>query len=169
MGGMIAQHMYLRHPERVNALVIIGSVNVTFPYAKWEVWTLKLSLPTFNIWPYENLKGTVAKGITLKPDVQAYALATINRLTRDEFLHIWKAFTLAVDEKGVRGHHITVPFLLTHGDQDATGSIRKQAPKWAAYEPNAQYVVIPDAGHNANQDNPAFFNRILLDFLHQNL
>jgi len=26
-------------------------------------------------------------------------------------------------------------------------------------------VVIPLAGHNANQDNPEFFNRVLLDFL----
>lgn len=165
MGGMIGQHVYLHHPERVQALVNLGAVNITFPFARWEVLALKLSLPLFNLWPYEHFKRTVAKSTATKPDVQAYALATINQLTRDEFLNIWKAVTVAVDEKGVPGHHITCPFLLTHGDQDTTGSIRKQAPKWAAYEPNAEYVVIPDAGHNANQDNPTFFNRILLDFL----
>jgi 3-oxoadipate enol-lactonase len=165
MGGMIAQQVYLHHPERVQALVNLGAVNITFPYARWEIWALKLSLPLFNLWPFGHFKRTVAKSTSIKRDVQAYALAAINQLMRDEFLHIWKDVTMAVDEKGIPDHHITVPFLLTHGDQDTTGSIRRQAPKWAAYEPNAEYVVIPDAGHNANQDNPTFFNRVLLGFL----
>ena len=60
-----------------------------------------------------------------------------------------------------------MPLLLTHGDQDATGSIRRQAPWWAAYEPDVRYVVIPDASHNANQDNRAFFNETLRAFLQQ--
>jgi pimeloyl-ACP methyl ester carboxylesterase len=45
------------------------------------------------------------------------------------------------------------------------GNSRKQAPGWAAYEPDAQYVVIPNAGHHANQDNAPFFNALLLGFL----
>jgi 3-oxoadipate enol-lactonase len=165
MGGYIAQEVYRRYPERVAAMVIIGAVNITFAYSKAEVWTVKLSLPLLNVWPYGNFTRTVAKSISIKPDVQAYALATINQLSRAEFLTIWKAVTLVISEKGVPGHHINVPFLLTHGDYDGTGSIRKQAPTWAAYEPDVQYVVIPDAGHNANQDNPTFFNRALEEFL----
>ncbi len=62
-----------------------------------------------------------------------------------------------------------MPFLLTHGGHDGTGSIRKQAPTWAAYEPDVKYVVIPDAGHNANQDNPEFFNRALREFMKAHL
>ncbi|MBC8171693.1 MAG: alpha/beta hydrolase, partial [Anaerolineae bacterium] len=165
MGGYIAQQVYLKYPERVQAIVIIGAINIAFPYAKWEVWTVKATLPLFNIWPYGHFARTVAKSISLKPEVQAYALATINQLTRAEFLTIWKAVTLVISEQGYPRHHIEVPLLLTHGDHDTTGSIRKQAPKWAAYEPDVEYVVIPDAGHNANQDNAPFFNASLHKFL----
>ena len=55
--------------------------------------------------------------------------------------------------------------LITHGDRDNTGNIKKDAPKWRARDPQSEYIVIPGAGHNANQDNPAFFNRVLLGFL----
>ena len=64
-------------------------------------------------------------------------------------------------------YHIPMPFLLTHGVQDALLNIVQLAPLWAQHEPQCQYVVIPDAGHNANQDNPEFFNRVLLTFLRQ--
>ena len=32
-----------------------------------------------------------------------------------------------------------------------------------------RYEVIPDAGHNANQDNPKFFNPHLVEFLREHV
>ena len=29
----------------------------------------------------------------------------------------------------------------------------------------SKYVIIPDAGHGSNQDNPEFFNKVLIEFL----
>jgi pimeloyl-ACP methyl ester carboxylesterase len=66
-------------------------------------------------------------------------------------------------------YRLPMPFLLTHGAQDALKEVKEQASIWAQREPNCRYVVIPDAGHNANQDNPEFFNQVLLTFLHQHL
>jgi 3-oxoadipate enol-lactonase len=43
--------------------------------------------------------------------------------------------------------------------------IAKIAPQWAAREPNCQYEIIPNARHFAILDDPAFFNRLLVDFL----
>lgn len=169
MGGYIAQQVYLRDPERVTAMVIIGAINITFAYSKAEVQTVKWSLPLLNIWPYRFLAQTIAKSISVDSDVQAFALETIRQLSKAEFLTIWKAVTLVIDEQGKPGHHINVPFLLTHGDNDGTGSIRKQAPTWARYEPDVKYEVIPNAGHNANQDNPDFFNQTLREFLQSRL
>ncbi|NWF68836.1 MAG: alpha/beta fold hydrolase [Chloroflexi bacterium] len=165
MGGLISQYVYLRARQRVKALVIIDAVNIAFAYKKWEVWALKASLPLFDLWPYEHFKRTVARSVAITPAAQEYMLRTIGQLSRAEFLKIWKAVTMAVDDKGFPGHHIRVPFLLTHGDHDNAGTIRRDAPRWAAYEPDVTYTVIPDAGHNANQDNAPFFNRVLLEFL----
>jgi 3-oxoadipate enol-lactonase len=51
------------------------------------------------------------------------------------------------------------------GDNDQTGNIRKIMPIWAKQEPDCTFVVIPDAKHAANLDNPEFFHRTLLEFL----
>jgi pimeloyl-ACP methyl ester carboxylesterase len=167
MGGYIAQYACLRQPQRVLALVSIGSTCIALPYSRLEVWALKATLPLFNLWPYDHFKRTVARNAARTPAVQAYMLDAINQLSREDFLAVWRAVSVAVDTRGRPGHHIAVPLLLTHGDGDSVGTIRRDAPKWAAYEPHARHEVIPDAGHNANQDNPAFFNRLLLDFLRQ--
>ena len=165
MGGYIAQFAYLLHPQRIRAMVMIDSISIAMPYAKWEIAVLKATLPLFNLWPYDHFVRSLAKATAIKPDVQAYALEAAQQINRVNFLAIWKAVTLVISEKGIPGHHIHVPLLIVNGEHDDRGSIRKQAPVWAASEPQAQHVVIPDAGHNANQDNPAFFNRVLLEFL----
>lgn len=165
MGGNIAQYVYLRHPERVRAVVIVGSTSIALPYAQWEILALNWTLPLFRLWPYQHLIRLTARSIALKPSVQEYALETLRQLSKAEFLTIWKAVTRAVRREGLPGHRIRVPLLLTHGDKDSTGSIRRQAPIWAACEPEVEYVVIPDAGHNANQDNPDYFNDTLVSFL----
>lgn len=51
------------------------------------------------------------------------------------------------------------------GDKDMTGNIRKAMPAWAGQEPDCRFVVIPNAKHGANLDNPDFFHKTLLDFL----
>lgn len=165
MGGLISQYAYLQSPDRVRAMAVIGSVSIAFPYRWWEILALKLTMPLFQVWPYKHFARTVALQAGLKPDTQAYMLRVMSVLSRREFLDIWKAVTLAIDTVGHAGHHIRVPLLLTHGDQDNAGTIRRDAPKWAAYDPDVEYVVIPDAAHNANQDNPQFTNQVLRDFL----
>jgi 3-oxoadipate enol-lactonase len=67
------------------------------------------------------------------------------------------------------GYRIAQPLLLTHGAHDGTGNIRRSAPVWAPREPHARYTVVPAAGHVAHMDNPSFFDRLLLDFLHEQL
>jgi pimeloyl-ACP methyl ester carboxylesterase len=37
--------------------------------------------------------------------------------------------------------------------------------EWAQRDPQSIYVVIPDAGHGANQDDATFFNRLMMAFL----
>jgi len=37
--------------------------------------------------------------------------------------------------------------------------------EWAERDQQSVYMVIPDAGHCSNQDNPEFFNRLMREFL----
>ncbi len=167
LGGYIAQTLYRIAPERVQAMIIIGSTPIAKAYSKLEVWTLKATMPMFNLWPYGHFVKTVANSTAITQPVQAYALAAASQINRQDFLTIWKAVTLAVDDKGMPDFKIDVPLLLVHGDQDKTGTIRRDMPLWAEWESDVTYHVIPDAGHNANQDNAEATNEMILGFLNK--
>ncbi|MEZ4641433.1 MAG: alpha/beta hydrolase [Chloroflexota bacterium] len=164
-GGYIAQHIYMLAPERVQAMIIIDSTPIAKAYSKLEVWALKVSLPLFRFWPYDHFVKTVATSTAKTPLVQEYALQAARQIERDNFLTIWQAVTLAIDDKGQPGLKLDVPLLLIHGDQDQTGTIKRDMPIWATWEKEATFHIIPNAGHNANQDNPEFTNRVILEFL----
>jgi pimeloyl-ACP methyl ester carboxylesterase len=163
LGSNVTQELAFLHPERVSALVLIGGYCITTkaPPALEQ----RRQQSRINDVTAADLKEYIANVATIRSEVKAYILEacaspetwSILRRSAPTFFH---------EEPN---YHITVPFLLTHGDQDALTDVVQQAPLWAQREPKCRYVVIPDAGHNANQDNPEFFNRVLLDFLHTSL
>jgi 3-oxoadipate enol-lactonase len=163
LGGNVAQELVFRHPERVSGLVVIGCTCNTMLPSRLGLLALKASPLAFRLWPYGDLKRRTAKGVSVKPDVQEYAREAIAGVSRNEFLAIWDAAAHTLHEEP--GFHIERPLLITHGETDRLGNISKIAPDWAARDPNSRYVIVPDAGHNANQDNPTFFDRLLLTFL----
>jgi len=165
LGGYIAQRIYRRAAERVRAMIIIGSTPIAKAYSRWEIWALKVSLPLFRFWPYNHFTQTIARSTALLPAVQAYALQAARQVNKADFAAIWQAVTLAVDEKGDATFRIDVPLLLMHGDKDRAGTIRRDMPPWAKWEKEATYQVIPNASHNANQDNPAYTNQVIQTFL----
>ncbi len=165
LGGYIAQHIYRRAPERVRAMIIIGATPLAKAYSRLEVWALRASLPLFRWWPYSHFIQTIARIHSQRPEVQAYMLQAARQIPRDDFINIWQAVTVAVDEKGDPSLRIDVPLLLLHGDRDRAGTIRRDIPQWAKQEKHVVYQVIPNAAHNANQDNPAFTNQAIQEFL----
>jgi len=169
LGGYIAQHLYRLAPERVRALIIIGATPIAKAYSRWEIWALKASLPLFRLWPYGHFTQTIARVHGRRPEVQAYMRQAARQIPRADFLTIWQAVTLAISEKGDPALRFNVPLLLLHGDHDRAGTIRRDMPWWARQEPRATYQVIPDASHNANQDNPEFTNQAILAFLQQQI
>lgn len=164
-GGYVGQELLFRYPERVEALVVIGSTNITALPSKLEYWALRLSPIMLRLWPDGNLRKLIARSTTLKPEVQSYAYEATRMLSKGEFMTVWKAVANTLHEEP--DYRIECPLLLTHGEHDRAGTVAKEAPGWAKREPDCHYKVIPEASHNANQDNPEFFNWVLLDFLDQ--
>ena len=163
LGGNVAQELAFCHPERVAALAVIGCTCNTMLPSRLGLMALRLSPLAFRLWPYGDLKRRVAQSVSSRPEVQEYASEAIGRVSKKEFLAIWDAAAHVLHEEP--GYRIEQPLLITHGEADRLGNISKIAPDWARRDPNSRYVVIPGAGHNANQDNPKFFDRLLLEFL----
>jgi pimeloyl-ACP methyl ester carboxylesterase len=64
----------------------------------------------------------------------------------------------------VPGYHIGVPLLLMQGASDGYRPLLSSAVGWAKRDAGT-YLLVPDAAHNAGQDNPEFVNEHLLTFL----
>lgn len=167
MGAYVAQHTILRDPGRVSGLVVIGSTPIALPLSWADHLALRLVAASFGIWPLAHLRRSMAKATAVQTDVREYALDAVSVIAQRDLVRIFTAVATAVRREGFGELRIDVPFLLTHGEQDGTGNIRKDAPGWAASDERIDYVVIPTAGHNANQDNPAAFNREFLRFLNR--
>lgn len=163
MGGMIAQDAALLQPGRVSALVGLGCVCITLPLSLLDALLLRLSTPLLRWYPERLLISQIASRSTIRPDVQRYLRDAASQIPKRDFIEIWSA--LADYARPAPGYRYTGPELLLRGQFDHLGRVAQQMPRWAARDPRARYVVIPDAGHVANQDNPLVFNDVLLDFL----
>ena len=59
---------------------------------------------------------------------------------------------------------LSQPLLIVTGEHDLP-ILLSNAHDWQQREPNARLAMIPAAGHCANMDNPAEFNRVLAEFI----
>jgi len=59
---------------------------------------------------------------------------------------------------------IDAPALVLHGDEDLIVPV-ENGRTLAARLPNARYVELPGRGHNLPLEDPATFNRLVLEFL----
>jgi 3-oxoadipate enol-lactonase len=167
-GSMVAQEVYRLNPSVVKGLVSIGGSPIMLTYSKMDIWLLNLSSTIIRFWPYKNFLKAFAKTTSVKAEVQAYASKTVSTVSKQEFMGIWDVVTRSLSVSGIEGMHLPVPLLITYGDHDTTGTVKNNNKRWKEYEKDARLVVIPDAGHNANQDNPEFFNILLNEYLTTN-
>lgn len=161
-GGYVHQELVFRHPERVAALVMVDCVCITFKLSTMDALLLRMSPALMRLYPYKLLVKQSVEGTSIKPDVRAYLAEVMGSLSKAEFIDIWTGVAKSMHYEP--DYRITQPMLIVRGEQDKLGNIAKDAPKWAARD-NAQLEIIPDAGHVSNQDNPAFFNQVMLAFL----
>ena len=165
LGGIITQELVFLHPERVTALVVIGGVCNTLKLSAFEKLALQASPMLLRLLPDSVRKRQSAHSFAVKPKVQTYLYEASRQIPEKNVITVWTETICCLRYEP--DYRITHPLLLTHGKHDILEKFKKAMPTWAARDPHCHYVVIPDAGHCANQDNPEFFNRVLLDFLHE--
>jgi len=166
MGGNIHQELVFRHPELVKSLVMLDCTWNFQKLSRMESFGVKIGVPMIGWYPYQTLINQMANVVASKPVDRAYMREAFSTLTKPEFVQVMAETTLCLHNEP--DYYIPKPMLLMVGDKDATGNIRKVAPLWASHERECTYVVIPNALHAANLDNPEFFHRHLLDFLKEN-
>lgn len=162
-GSYISQEVAYSHPQRVQAIVVVDGTCITWPRNPLEKWVIQTSGSIMNLMPFETIKSAGLPLFSNKKEIQEYIYSAFSLLSKKDYITIWNGITTCLRDDPE--YAIQQPFLLTHGDGDRTGDIRRIAPAWAAKSPNCKYVVIPDALHMAPMDNHTFFNQLLLEFV----
>lgn len=162
LGGNLHQEFAFLHPERVRSLVMLDCTWNFMPLSASDRFWLKIAAPMFKLYPHKTLINQSVAVSAISKDAQALMRTAMQQLSKEEFAHILLISTLCLRDEP--GYKIAKPLLLMMGDREATGNIRQAMPAWAQHE-GVELVVIPNAKHAANLDQPAIFHRTILDFL----
>lgn len=164
LGSYVSQRFLHDYPERVAALASFDATSLTsFVMSPFMRWMLSISDIILNLYPEKTLVETIAKGSAMEPATRDYIRRVVGRLDKRTIIDIWSAVQtgLAHDPN----YREPVPLMIAIGEKDTVGLTAKGALEWAGLRPEARYEVILGAGHCANQDNPDYATRILLEFL----
>lgn len=158
LGAYVAQHALRLHPDRVDGLVVTGAS----PISKAKDWN-QYRGQRGNAWgslltPLDAQRHQLARPKSTRIDVQEYAFYSISGISQADMMAIEAAEATAMTLEGFPGFRVDVPCPLMHGEFDRGGEVAADATEWAATDHRIRYVVVPGAGHNANQDHPKFFN-----------
>lgn len=162
LGGLISQYVAFYHPERVAAVVDIGSLPLHKGLGNKHNKSFKAFFPILNLLPGSILSFWFARQKAVKKETRKYLRDVTIKNGKRQILDTTKAMLEGLTE-GIEGL-INHPLLIIHGEKEQKHII-KSAKMWHDEAPMSEYAIIPNAGHIANQDNPQEFSRLVLSFL----
>lgn len=163
MGGHISLQTAARSPERVAALVLIGT-----PFTNTYNWYEHIAVPI-------NRFSTRFVSMRLFARLQARALARRNPAVREyletatqqipheRWRRLWGAIT-RMESRDLLAR-VRCPVLVLEGDDDWL--VRRQQPDLVAGLSDVTHIIVPDAGHATNLDNPDAVNDAIQSFVAQ--
>jgi 3-oxoadipate enol-lactonase len=161
MGGMIVRQLLLRTPERVDALVLMDTCAAPIPNFDPELMEAAAEVA------FTRGKAALKELLDLAPvlETPAYRRVLEERPGYEDFMNrkwddlseiMWGAMAVAMarqpDDLAALASAVHVPTLVVVGEQDAP--FRGPCDAMAAAIDGAQLVVIPDAGHSPQFENP---------------
>ncbi|MDZ4345751.1 MAG: alpha/beta hydrolase [Candidatus Binatia bacterium] len=157
-GGFAAYDYVLWHPERLRSLVIAASGGAITDEETRKLRE-KTTLPGFSSWPAEFREVSMGYMATSPESLKKWL--EIHHNSRQQGALVQPQRTTITYQKL---ETIRVPTLLMPGDQDL------QTPPWVmrrqlAHIPHAKLIVLPEAAHSINWEQPDAFNRNVLEFI----
>jgi len=169
LGGMVAQEVAIRHPQRVDCLVLACTTpgwpyGYPMPRASVQQMTAAASLPA------EAAQRSLVEN-ALSPDTLKTHPELVERIVRNQKARpgdpaSWKALASAgaTYSGGTRQSLIRAPTLIMYGDADAVVDPRN-SKLLAGRIPSSQVVVFPGLGHLFFWEEPAQFAKAVTSFL----
>ena len=165
MGGMIAQHLALSTPQRVDKLVIANSTSRIPPEAG-PLWDERIAIVLAQGCAGV-VEGTLARWFT--PGFRAAHPAAVARIATQirstpTTGYVGSATAIRALDITARIGGIVAPTLVIVGADDP-GTPPAMSEVIAATIPGARLEIIPSASHLSCIEQPEIFNRLVADFL----
>ncbi|MGE5235782.1 MAG: alpha/beta fold hydrolase [Acidobacteriota bacterium] len=172
LGGRTAIDFTLKYPKMVDALVLanpgISGWQFTDPVLASYQKNLQAAAERGDLDGYvEYFQRAWTDGPRRKPsDVDPHLRAAVRAMARENLTRLAASGNVKVVEVGAlsRLGEIHAPTLVIAGALDSS-DILNIVGLLGAQVPGARKVMIPAAGHVVNMEQPAEFNRIVLEFL----
>jgi 3-oxoadipate enol-lactonase len=166
MGGMIAQEMAYRYPQRALSLILACS-SYSGLFARWpDLRCVPFQLPWMRLSRYErerSLRRLLYSSTTPLERIEE-DLAVRSRCSWSK-QGFWNQFAAILMWNSYRWlPRLRVPTLVVHGEQDRLIP-PANARKLARRIPGARYCSIPNAGHILMTDQPEACRAVILRFL----
>ncbi len=163
LGTYVNQVVALNYSDRVSALVSIGGLPIEKPMSRLELFTWRVLMSISKLLPEKMIFKRTAAEKTTTAEAEEFFKESVFKMGKKQFLYMLggQLDICTMDYK----YPPRQPLLITHGQHEMPKYLIKANKEWHANIPGSIYYEIPEAGHNANQDNPEFFNKILLEFL----
>jgi 3-oxoadipate enol-lactonase len=164
-GAEVSMVFALKYPHRTQSLIVTSAVSHVDPLLRGMIDTWAYAAAAHD----PEMLFRVVYPLTFSEDWIAANRETLdlareryNLLDFDAFHELLQSFS----ELNVTGdlHQITAPTLIVVGELDLVKP-RKYSDSIAREIPNAEYAVIPHAGHAAMWERPGVFNSLILGFL----
>lgn len=163
LGSYVSQYAAWKYPDMVAATVHIGGAPLYPKYSKLFKGLNPFITPILRAYPEKSLYKAFSKHKALTEDTRNYMELVSTRTGRKVIAHLTKEMVRDMVQGLPEPNE--QPILLTYGDHDLS-FIKKMNEKWnEAQTVNSEIVIIKDAHHIANQDNPDVFNSILYEFV----
>lgn len=165
LGGMIAQEYAVKYQSNLSGLILADTAVATALTLSDKM--LKMMFPKMMIkwlirrWSPEKYAEWSFKHFDMKEDVRDYLIQEQLRMDQKEFLKLMDAI---LDFKLLDLSSIEVPTLIILGENERK-AVFPHADKMQELIKGSKKVIIPDAGHASNLENPEEFNRVLDEFL----
>ncbi len=164
MGGHISLQTAIRYPDRVEALILIGT-----PFTNTFNWYEKIFVPinrfSTRLIPMK-VSGRIQANMLSKfnPTNKDYIEEAFQMIDKRNWTRVWDAVTRM--ESGADLVKVKCPTLLLQGDHDTM--IMRQQKAMLEKINNSQLKVITNAHHATNLDNPEEVNSAIQEFLTDN-
>lgn len=162
LGSLLAQYFTWKYPEKTLSLTVLGG----YPIHKEQKELAKKQGKEMLKWVFKMLfsmdafrKYVSTVSVLNKEDQQRF-FESAQHFRRKSF----RAFSGMSKLIANRDFERSFPLLILVGEKDDKDAVGV-AHKWHAEDSTSNMIVIENAGHCANMDNPDIFNEVVLQFI----